>query len=123
MTAADKIAKIRELPPDGLGVFLSSHECAWLLDAAEALDNLMSHLDVDTETMTVRLGDERAACFRIGYFPSDAPVIDGALAALADKYHCSRCGSRHPWRDMSPATHECAECMASDVFATSEGIQ
>lgn len=79
MTATDyKIARMRELPQDALGVFLSNRECAWLLDAAEALNGLMAHLDVDPETMTVWLGQERVA-----YFPKDAAVIDGALAALA----------------------------------------
>jgi hypothetical protein len=78
MTATDKIAQMREFPPDALGVYLNSRECAWLLDAAEALDDLISHLDVDPETMTVWLGQERVA-----YFPKDAPAIDGALAALA----------------------------------------
>jgi hypothetical protein len=79
MTVTDyKIARMRELPQDALGVFLDNRECTWLLDAAEALNDLMAHLDVDPETMTVWLGQERVA-----YFPDDAPAIDGALAALA----------------------------------------
>lgn len=116
MTPAEKIAKLRALPQEALGIGLSNDECSWLLDAAEALTRLMGHLDVEAETMTVSLGPERVA-----YWPEDASVIDGAVAALVDDGHCSRCAARHPWRDMSPATHECADCMAADALRVEGG--
>jgi hypothetical protein len=110
-TAAERIAKLRTLPQDALGVFLSDEECAWLLDAAEALDRLMTHLAVNTEAMTVCLGTAEVA-----YFPEDAPAISRALRALgSENGHCVSCGDPHPWRDLDQSTYYCAECAAVDV--------
>jgi hypothetical protein len=115
MTAAEKIAKMRTLPQGALGVFLSDEECAWLLDAAEALDRFMTHLDVDTEAMTVRLGGNPVA-----YFPEDAPLIGHALRALgSEDGHCVSCSEPHPWRDLDQTTYECAECAS----VTGRGVE